>query len=152
MQGARRRRSSPRVVQVLAVQQLPDRLDVRPHVLPRLVELCHRPAVTAPAEHDEPGAERAGRPCALSALARGPHCGPPLVPDVGPPHPPRVPAPPSPPSPPRRHGGHATSTPASSGRVEKKRSTAWSKNSVEARTRVLPVPSVQALNTTSSPP
>src|SRR5207237_6234228 len=85
----------------------------------------------------------------LCDRGRGLHCERHLVPDVGHHHAHRVPAPPSPP---RRHGGHATSTPASSGRVEKKRSTAWSKNSVEARTPVLPVPSVPALNTTSSPP
>src|SRR6266550_333505 len=47
----------------------------------------------------------------------------------------------------------ATSTGDASGSVEKKRSSAWSKNSVEARTRVTPWSlSSQALTTTSSPP
>src|SRR6266550_939190 len=49
--------------------------------------------------------------------------------------------------------GQATSTGDASGSVEKNRSSAWSKNSVEARTRVTPWSlSSQALITTSSPP
>src|SRR5437773_10642381 len=47
--------------------------------------------------------------------------------------------------------GQATSTGDASGRVEKNRSSAWSKNSVDPRTRVTPLSS-QALITTSSPP
>src|SRR5207248_9968029 len=81
----------------------------------------------------------------LCDRGRGLHRERHLVPDVGHHHAHRVPPPRS-----HHHGGHVTSTPASSGRVEKKRSTAWSKNSVEARTLVLPVPSVQALNTPSA--
>src|SRR6266550_3343193 len=47
--------------------------------------------------------------------------------------------------------GQATSTGDASGSVEKNRSSAWSKNSVEPRTRVTPLSS-HALITTSSPP
>src|SRR5439155_5706841 len=59
----------------------------------------------------------------------------------------------------RLHRRHATTTPEASGRVEKNRSTAWSKNRVDARTCVRPPPPSPPAppagpppKTTSSPP
>src|SRR2546428_4352101 len=50
------------VVQVLAVQQIPDGLDFRPHLAPRALEICHGAPIAPPSEHHQARAHDAHRP------------------------------------------------------------------------------------------
>src|SRR2546430_10340204 len=50
------------VVQVLAVQQIADGLDFRPHLAPRALELGHGAPIATPSEHHQARAHDAHRP------------------------------------------------------------------------------------------